>query len=79
MAPIGTTTERPNLPQRLESIEGLLKSSHEIVGRIQPPPDEKADAPPNPIGIEEAAARIEQSLQHLNTRLVGIAEKVGQL
>jgi len=79
MADIGTTPERPNLPRRLESIEDLLKSSHEIVGRIQPPDDEKANQAPTPVGIESVAARIEQGLQHLNARLVGIAERAGQL
>jgi len=79
MGGTGAAQERPNLPKRLESIENLLQSSHEIVSRMQPPPDDKADMAPPSSGIEEAAARIEQSLQHLNTRLVGIAERVGQL
>lgn len=75
----GTTEKRPNLPQRLESIEDSLRSSHEIVSRMQPPDDEKAEQAPTPVGVEQAVARVEQSLQHLNTRLVGIAERVGQL
>ncbi len=75
----GATEKRPNLPERLESIETLLQSSHEIVSRMQPPEGTDADKAPTPVGIEQAATRIEHSLQLLNTRLVGIAERVGQL
>ena len=77
--PMGGTTERPNLPKRLELIEDLVRSALETVSRIVPVEDDKAEQTPTPAGIEEAAARVERSLQILNTRLVAIAERVGQL
>ncbi|KKL76203.1 hypothetical protein LCGC14_2047280 [marine sediment metagenome] len=79
MAEMGTAMERPNLPKRLENIEALLQSSREIVSRIQSPDEEKAELAPEANGIEAAAAHIEQGLQRLNARLIGIADRIGQL
>ena len=69
-----------SMPDRLEDIAELLKTSHAIASRMQPPPpaDEESKQP-TAVGIEAAAARIQQGLDYLNSRLTRIADVVGQL
>lgn len=74
----GSMQERPNLPKRLESIEDKVRSLHEIADRMRSV-DEKTEAPPTCAGIEEAAVRVEESMQRLIHRFAAIADTVGQL